>query len=125
MPSACGSSPASPTSQKRDVGYSIRAARSLVVSGVLQAGAGLAVAQAFEFVEQLGVVDGRADDIRSAGPLAEVDTAASVGAEGHILTASEHECAAGGTAQRFGFRLGHKFILGRHPQPVRYRPPPP
>src|SRR6185312_10025696 len=113
MPSACGQLSASPTSQERDVGHPSRAARSLVFLGVLcHVAAGLAAAQAFELIEQTRIMDRRADNIGPAGPFTQIDAAATVGAEWHVLTVSEHECAAGGATQRLGLQLRHGFILG-------------
>ena len=61
---------------------------------VLIGGALAARAQAFELVEQVGVVHGRRDDVAARGPLAEVKDAAAVGAEGEVLGCGEDDLAA-------------------------------
>jgi hypothetical protein len=70
-----------------------------IVLAVMFIGAG-------EFFEEVGVLDGRGDFVVAAGPFAEVDAAAAVGAEGEVFAAGEDQGAAGGAAQRFGFRGG-------------------
>lgn len=55
--------------------------------------------QLFEIV---GVLNGRGDLVVSAGPFAEVNEAAAVGAEGKVLVGGEDDFAAGGTEEGFG-----------------------
>ena len=59
-----------------------------------------------QFFEEVGVLDGGGDFVVAAGPFAKVDAAAAVGAEGEVFVLFEDQRAAGGTAQRFGFRGG-------------------
>ena len=55
--------------------------------------------QLFEIV---GVLNGGGDFIATTGPLAEVDEAAAVGAEGEVLVGGENDFAAGGAEKGFG-----------------------
>ena len=67
-----------------------------------------------EFLEEVWVLDGAGDLVVAGGPLAEVDTAAAVGAEGEVLAASDDDVAAGGAAEGFDFGSGpfrHVFSL--------------
>ena len=41
----------------------------------------VAMLQAFELVEEVGIVDGRRDDVAAGGPLAKIEDAAAIGAE--------------------------------------------
>jgi hypothetical protein len=70
-----------------------------VVLAIVFVGAG-------ELFEEVRVLDGGGDLVVSAGPFAEVNAAAAVGAEGEVFAAREDDGAAGGAAQRFGFRGG-------------------
>src|SRR5580693_3652641 len=84
----------------RFVFYSQRFAGLIfVVLAVVFVGAG-------ELFEEVGVLDGGGDFVVAAGPFAEVDAAAAVGAEGEVFAAGEDEVAAGGAAQGFDFRVG-------------------
>ena len=58
--------------------------------------------QLFEIV---GVLNGGGDFIATTGPLAEVDEAAAVGAEGEVLVGGENDFAADRTEEGFG--CGH------------------
>ena len=64
-----------------------------------------------DFLEEVGVLDRGGDFVVAAGPLAEVDAAAAVGAEGEVFAAGEDDIAAGGAAK--GFNLGHDGIYFR------------
>ena len=70
-----------------------------VIVAVVLVGAG-------QLFEEVGVLDRGGDFVVAAGPLAEVDAAAAVGAEGEVFAACENQGATGGAAQRFGFRGG-------------------
>jgi uncharacterized protein (DUF885 family) len=53
--------------------------------------------------EEVGVLDGRAEILVVAGgPLAEVEDAAAVGAEGEVFVGGEDDLAAGGAEESFG-----------------------
>ena len=71
---------------------------------------GLMRAEAAEVFEDFRVEDGGADFVDSGGPLAEVDFAAAVAAEGEVLVVEADEHATGGAAEKFcGFFLcGHR-----------------
>jgi hypothetical protein len=58
-----------------------------------------------ELFEEIGVLDGRGDFVVAGGPLAEVDAAAAVGAEGEVFVLGKNDGAAGGAAE--GLDLGH------------------
>ena len=68
----------------------------VVLPGVL-VGAG-------EFFEEVGVLDGGGDFVVAAGPFAEVDPAAAVGAEGKVFAAGEYDVSASRATQGPGFR---------------------
>ena len=68
-----------------------------VVLAVVLVGAG-------ELFEEVGVLDGGGDFVIAAGPLAEVDTAAAVGAEGEVFAAGEYDVSASRATQGPGFR---------------------
>jgi hypothetical protein len=70
-----------------------------VVPGGVFVGAG-------ELFEEVGVLDGARDFVVSAGPLAEVDAATAVGAEGEVFAAGQYDGTTGGAAKGFGFRGG-------------------
>ena len=70
-----------------------------IVLAVVLVGAG-------ELFEEIGVLDGGGDFVVAAGPFAKVDAAAAVGAEREVFVLLEDQRAAGGAAQRFGFRSG-------------------
>ena len=57
-----------------------------------------------ELFEEVGVLDGGGDLVVAGGPLAEVDAAAAVGAEGEVFASNEDDVAAGGAAEGFDFR---------------------
>jgi hypothetical protein len=59
---------------------------------------GFGTGQLFEIV---GVLYGRGDFIVSAGPFAQVENAAAVGAEGEVLVGSENYFAAGRAEECF------------------------
>ena len=64
--------------------------------------AGVAVGfGAGQFFQQVGVLDRRGDLIVPAGPFAQVEYPAAVGAEGEVLTGGEDDFAAGGAEERF------------------------
>jgi hypothetical protein len=64
--------------------------------------AGMAVSfGAGEFFEEIGVLDGGGDLVVPAGPLAEVEDAAAVGAEGEVLVGGENYFTAGGAEESF------------------------
>jgi hypothetical protein len=65
-----------------------------------------AAAEAAEIFEDFGVEDGRADLVDTHGPLAEVDFAAAVAAEGEVFVVEADEHAAGGAMEELaGFFL--------------------
>jgi hypothetical protein len=66
-------------------------------------------AEAAEVFEDFGVEDGGSDFVDAGGPLAEVDFAAAVTAEGEVFAIEENKFAAGGTAEEFG-----GLFLGSH-----------
>ena len=59
-----------------------------------------------EFFEEVGVLDGGGDFVVAAGPLAEVDAAAAVGAEREVFASCENDIAAGGAAECLDLRGG-------------------
>ena len=59
-----------------------------------------------QFFEQVGVLDGSGNFVIAAGPLAQVDAAATVRAEGEVFAAGKDDGAAGGAAEGFDFRGG-------------------
>jgi hypothetical protein len=59
---------------------------------------GVVFARAGQIFEEVGVLDGGGDFVVAAGPFAEVDTAAAVGAEGEVFVLFEDQGAAGGAA---------------------------
>ena len=77
----------------------LQSALVVVILAVVFVGAG-------ELFEEVGVLDGGGDFVVARGPFAEVDAAAAVGAEGEVFVLCEDQGAAGGAAQRFGFRGG-------------------
>jgi hypothetical protein len=60
------------------------------------------LAGASQLFEEVGVLDGSADFVVAAGPLAEIDAAAAVGAEGEVIAFGEYDVSAGGAAESFG-----------------------
>jgi len=62
-----------------------------------------------EILQDFGIQNGRADLVHTHRPLAEIDLAAAVTAEGEVLVGHADEHAAGGAAEKFG-----GFFLGRH-----------
>ena len=60
-----------------------------------------------EVFEEVGVEDGGGDFVVPGGPLAEVEDAAAVGAEGEVLVGGEDEFATGGAEEGFGLGVGH------------------
>ena len=69
----------------------------------------LAAAEAAEVFEDFGVEDGGTDFVDAHGPLAEVDLAAAVRAEGEIFVVDADQHAAGGAAEEL-----YGFFLWRH-----------
>jgi hypothetical protein len=59
-----------------------------------------------ELFQEVGVLDGRGDFVVAGGPLAEVDAAAAVGAEGEVLVPGKDDCAAGRAAESLDLRGG-------------------
>ncbi len=55
--------------------------------------------RAGELFEEIGILDGRGDFVVAAGPFAEVDAAAAVGAEREVFAGGEDDVAAGGAAE--------------------------
>jgi len=55
-----------------------------------------------QFFEEVGILDGAADLVVAAGPLAEVKDAAAVGAEGEVGVRGEDDFAAGRAEEGFG-----------------------
>ena len=70
-------------------------------------------AECAQIFEYFGVEDGRADLVDAGGPLAEVDLAAAVRAEGEVLAVEQDQLGAGGAAEDFcGVFLGcHGMVL--------------
>jgi hypothetical protein len=65
---------------------------------------GVGVAVGFgsgQFFEEVGVLDGGRDLVVSGGPLAEVEDATAVGAEGEVLVGGEDYFSAGGAEEGF------------------------
>ena len=60
-----------------------------------------------EVFEQIGIEDGRGDFVVSRSPLAEIDGAAAVGAEGDVGGVEWDFLAADGTFEDFG---GHGYF---------------
>ena len=63
-----------------------------------------------QVLKQLRIVDLGGDHISAAGPLAQVDGAAAVAAEGKVLIRPEHKRAADGAAQGNWFFLRHRQL---------------
>jgi hypothetical protein len=70
-----------------------------VVLAVVFVGAG-------ELFEEVRVLYGGGDFVVAASPLAEVEKAAAVGAEGKVFAGGQDDFAAGGAEERFGCRGG-------------------
>src|SRR5436190_21277450 len=85
----------------RSAGGAIAMAGVLVSAmfGIVLAIGAFAVALRHERFELFRVADRRGDDVTAAGPLAEIDGAATLGAEREILVAAQNELAADGTTQ--------------------------
>jgi hypothetical protein len=67
---------------------------------------------AFEVFQQIGIEDRGADFVDAHGPLAEVDAAATVTAEGEVFVGGLHQLFAGGAMEWFDFGgLGHRDSL--------------
>jgi hypothetical protein len=64
----------------------------------------------FELFEKIGVEDGGADLVIARSPLAEVDQAAAIGAEGNIRGVERDFFAADGTVQSLGY-VRYSMIL--------------
>jgi len=73
------------------------------------AGLRLAAAEGAQVFQDFGVKHGGTDLVDSRGPLAEVDLAAAITAEGEVLAIEGYQHGAGGAAEEFG-----GFFLGRH-----------
>jgi hypothetical protein len=69
----------------------------------------VAATECSQVFKQFWVEDGRADPVDPGSPLAEVDFAAAVTAEGEVLAIECDKHGAGGAAEEFG-----GFFLGRH-----------
>ena len=54
-----------------------------------------------QFFEEVGVLDGGGDFVVAGGPLAEIEDAAAVGAEGEVLVGGEDYFSAGGAEESF------------------------
>jgi len=54
-----------------------------------------------ELFEEVGVLDGSGDLVVAGGPLAEVEKAAALGAEGKVLAGGEDDFVASGAEQCF------------------------
>ena len=83
--------------------------RGVLVSGELPGLASVVIvvaaavgAEAAEIFEDFGIEDGGTDFVDSGGPLAEVDFAAAVAAEGEVFAVEGYEFAAGGAAEKSG-----------------------
>ena len=61
-------------------------------------------------LEFLGIVDLCGDHVAAAGPLAQVDGAAAVTAEGEVFLRPQHERTADRTAKRKQFFLRHTLL---------------
>jgi hypothetical protein len=70
-------------------------------------------AQAAEVFEDFRVEDGGADFVDAGGPLAEIDFAAAVTAEGEVLVVEADQFAAGGAAEELGgfFLRSHGLVV--------------
>jgi hypothetical protein len=55
-----------------------------------------------ELFEEVGILDGGGDFVVAGGPFAEVDAAATVGAEGEVFVPGKDDGAAGRAAEGFG-----------------------
>ncbi len=67
-----------------------------------------------ELFEKIGVLNRGRDLVVAAGPFAEVDATAAVGAEGEVFVAGEDDVATGGTAKGFDGRcklLRHSIFI--------------
>lgn len=72
------------------------------VSSIFIARSGQAVGfRASQFLEKVGVLDGGRDLVIAAGPFAEVEQAAAVGAKGEILVRGQDDFAAGWAEESF------------------------
>src|SRR6185437_913145 len=65
----------------------------------------------FDLLEKFGVEDRRGDSVISRRPLAEIDQAAAVGAEGSVVTGGIDGLFADGAMQRLGGHVGYSMIL--------------
>jgi len=94
------------------LGIPCLSAPGLLVIDVPVVAAGPISVQAAEVFEDFRVEDGGADPVNAGGPLAEVDLAAAVGAEGEVLIGEANQHAAGGAAVEFGgfFLDGHGLV---------------
>jgi hypothetical protein len=59
-----------------------------------------------QLFEEVRVLDGGGDFVVAAGPFAEVDAAAAVGAEGEVFIPGKDDGAAGGAAEGLDLRGG-------------------
>jgi len=67
-----------------------------------------------ELFEEVGVLNRGRDLIVAAGPFAQIDATAAVGAEGEVFVAGEDDVATGGTAKGFDGRcklLRHSIFI--------------
>ncbi len=83
----------------------------MLVAGSLLVDRVLLLLGVLEVFEEVGVEDGGGDFVVAGGPLAEVDEAAAVGAEGEVFVGGEDDFAAGGAEEGFGLGVGHGSLL--------------
>jgi len=60
----------------------------------------------FQVFKNVGIQDGRGDFVGSTGPLAQIDLAAAVAAEGEIFVSSGDDGLASGATENDGLCLG-------------------
>ncbi len=65
----------------------------------------------FDLFEEVGVEDGGGDLVVAGGPLAEIEEAAAVGAEGEVGVGGEDDFAAGGAEEGFGCGHGRVMLI--------------
>jgi len=65
----------------------------------------------FKVFEDVGVEDGRGDLVCSAGPLAEINLAAAVAAEGEVFVGGGDDGLTGGATEDDGFCFGTHWCL--------------
>ena len=83
-------------------GLDLNTGRTFLMGLFFVAGVGMTVSsRAGKLLEVVGILDGSGDFVVSAGPLAEVEDAAAVGAEGEILVGGDDYFATGGAEEGF------------------------